>query len=256
MRALIVFLLVIFGAYTQSIINRLKQAEEGLRASEKELRHLSSRLLEIQEAERKRIAMTLHDDLAQTLAAIKVGLETRRMAMEKDSAPSGVTWDEIVSTTQRGIEKVRRVIMELRPTILDDLGILAAIEWFCREYQAIYPSIIIEKRINIEEREIPDPLKIVIFRLMQEGLNNIVKHSKADRARISLGKADSDIELLLEDNGQGFALEDSSSGPEFLKGLGLSSMKERTGFSGGSFSIESTPGSGTFVRAVWKSMKN
>jgi signal transduction histidine kinase len=106
---------------------------------------------------------------------------------------------------------------------------------------------------TLEERDIPNALKIVIFRVTQEGMNNIAKHSKADLVHLSLRKMDGRIELVLKDNGQGFDLKKVLGLESTKRGLGLTSMRERTELSGGSFAIESAEGKGTTVRASWPS---
>jgi PAS domain S-box-containing protein len=225
-------------------INRFSLEEE-IKESEARLRHLSTELLTVQENERKRIARELHDGIGQTLAAIKFGLESKLGQMRKGAAPPGVSIESIISLAQNGIEESRRIQMDLRPSILDDLGILATLSWFTREFQKVYSHISIEKGIDIQENEVPDSLKIALFRVMQEAMNNIAKHSKADRVRLSLRKIEGRIELSIEDNGVGFDLEN------YRKGLGLTSMRERTELSGGSFAIESSPGKGTTIKASW-----
>jgi PAS domain S-box-containing protein len=226
-------------------ITERKRVEETLRESENRLRSLSSQLLTVQEAERKRISREIHDSIGQTLSAIKFGLESKLGQMGKGPAPPGVSLESIISLAQNGIEECRRIQMDLRPSILDDIGILATIGWFTREFQKVYSRISIEKKIQIDETEVPDSLKTVLFRVMQEAMNNIAKHSKADLAHLSLRKADGKIELIMEDNGMGFDLENCR------KGLGLTSMRERIELSGGSFAIESTPGKGTIIKALW-----
>jgi signal transduction histidine kinase len=114
--------------------------------------------------------------------------------------------------------------MALRPSTLDDLGILATISWFCREFQNIYSKIRIEKRIDIKEDEVPDPLKTIIYRVMQEALSNSAKHSGADLVRLSLRRPDGAIELAIEDNGLGFDLEGVLSAESSKRGIGVSSM--------------------------------
>jgi signal transduction histidine kinase len=162
----------------------------------------------------------------------------------------------IIPLIQESIEEVRRIQMDLRPSTLDDLGILATISWFCREFQTIYSGIRIEQQIDIQEEDVPDPLKTIIYRLMQETLNNIAKHSEADLVLLSLRKADGTIDLAIKDNGSGFDLDDVLSVESAKRGLGLASMKERTELSGGSFSVESARGKGTTVRASWPRGKN
>jgi signal transduction histidine kinase len=135
--------------------------------------------------------------------------------------------------------------MDLRPSILDDLGILATIGWFTREFQKVYSHISVDKHISIEENEIPESLKTALFRILQEAMNNVAKHSKANLIRLILKKAEGKIALSVEDNGEGFDLE------KIKQGLGLTSMRERTELSGGVFEVESTPGTGTTIKASW-----
>jgi signal transduction histidine kinase len=137
--------------------------------------------------------------------------------------------------------------------LLDDLGILVTINWFCREFQELYPGISIESELSVEERQVPESLKIVIYRLLQEALNNIAKHSKADRVLVTVRRKDNTLELAIEDNGRGFDLEEVLSVESTKRGLGLGSMRERTGLSGGSFSIKTAKGAGTVVQASWQS---
>jgi PAS domain S-box-containing protein len=234
-------------------IKERKQVEESLRESENHLRHLSSQLLTAQENERKRIALELHDGIGQSLSALKFGVENSLKQMDKGTArPIIKPLEAVIPIIQESIEEVRKIAMDLRPATLDDLGILATIAWFCREFQTIYSEIRIEKQINIKENEVPELQKTVIYRVMQEAMNNIAKHSKADLVRLSLRKTDSVIELVIEDNGLGFDLEDALSVESSTRGLGLSSMKERTEFSGGSFTIEAVKGAGTIVRSIWR----
>jgi len=226
-------------------VTERKRMEEELRESENRLRTLSSQLLTVQEAERKRIAREIHDSIGQTLAAIKFGLESKLSQMGTGAPPPGVSIENIISLAQNGVEESRRIQMDLRPSVLDDLGIIATIGWFTREFQKVYSHISIEKQISVEENEIHDSLKTALFRVMQEAMNNIAKHSKADLVRLILRKTVDKIELSIEDNGMGFDLENTK------QGLGLTSMRERAELSGGTFEIESTPGKGTTIRASW-----
>jgi PAS domain S-box-containing protein len=231
-------------------INRFNLEEE-LRDSENRLRLLSSRLLEVQEQERKRVAHELHDGIGQTLTAVKFKVEDTLQQMAKSKSRSRGALETIVPVIQQAVEEVRRIQMDLRPSLLDDIGILATIGWFTREFQKVYTSIQIGKAIDIQEKEVPDSLKVVIFRVTQEGLNNVAKHSKADHASLSLRKSNKRLELVIADNGQGFEVDGVQSVESPEKGFGLSSMRERTELSGGSFSIESTIGVGTTIRASW-----
>ncbi|MGA2463408.1 MAG: MASE3 domain-containing protein [Thermodesulfobacteriota bacterium] len=233
-------------------ITERKRAEEALRESENRLRSLSSQLLTVQENERKRVAREIHDGIGQMLTAIKFKVEdTIQQKGKGNTRIKEKSLETIIPLIQGSIEEVRRIQMDLRPSTLDDLGILATIDWFCREFGKIYSTIHIEKLTNIKENEAPVHIKTVIFRVMQEALNNIAKHSKADLIRLSLIKTDGKIELIIEDNGMGFDLEGLISMESSKRGFGLSSMRERTELSGGAFVIESTPGKGTIICALW-----
>jgi signal transduction histidine kinase len=149
------------------------------------------------------------------------------------------------------MEEARRIQMSLRPSMLDDIGILATINWFCRQFESTYPHIRIRQEIDIQEHDVPESLKIVIYRVLQEALNNIAKHSKAPVVLLLLRGGKNGIELVIRDCGQGFDLDEAYSRKGTAKGLGLDSMRERAELSGGSFSIESRKGAETVIRAKW-----
>jgi signal transduction histidine kinase len=149
------------------------------------------------------------------------------------------------------MEELASISVELRPSSLDDLGLVNTLRWFGGEFQNIYPHIHLDHEITIQEDEVPENLKIVIFRVIQEGLNNVAKHSNAGSVRLSLDKKDGAIELDIHDTGTGFDPNSRHVRIDSSKGLGLGSMRERTELSGGSFAIESIPGKGTIIRAVW-----
>ncbi len=215
------------------------------------LRDLSMRLISAHEEERKRIAGEIHDTLGAYLAAIKFKVENAHLEIGKTASGSTEYLNTITPLIQECVEECRRIQMDLRPSILDDLGLLAGLSWFCRRFQTTYSNIQIEREIEVEEGDVPPPLKIVVFRVTQEAMNNVAKHSKADLARLSLRKKDGRMELVFEDNGQGFDLEKVLDSDGTRRGLGLTNMRERIELSGGSFEIESTQGKGTILRARW-----
>jgi signal transduction histidine kinase len=232
-------------------IQRLR-AEEALRKSGEELRLLSSQLLTAQEMERGRIARELHDGIGQSLSAIKFRVEDALGQLDKGSTESSVsTLGNLIPLIQSTVEEVRRITMDLRPSTLDDLGILATVAWLCRVFQATYSTVEIKREIDAEESDIPNPLKIVVYRILQEALNNVAKHSGADMVTISLARKDNTIQLTIEDNGHGFDVEEAFAVESSERGFGLASMKERMGLSGGTFVINSAKGEGTIVRATW-----
>lgn len=237
------------GEYLRKALDEL---ELRVRRRTNELELLSSRLLNAQEEERKRIAGDLHDGIGQSLSAAKFLVETNLEQLSRESsAPEISSLKRLVPMLQKASEDVRAIVMNLRPSILDDLGIVATIGWFCRRFQSVYSDIRVEEQINIQEKEVSDDLKTIIFRVLQEAMNNIAKHSNANIVRLYLWKTESEINLLIEDNGQGFDMVSLLSVKPSEKGFGITSMKERTELSGGTFAIETALGKGTVVRASW-----
>ncbi len=226
--------------------------EEGLRQSEARLRQLSSQLLTMQEDERKRIARELHDGIGQSLSAVKFRLES---ALQQKGRGRTKALGELLPLLGGCIDESRRMQMDLRPALIDDLGILPTLTWFCREFEKTYKGIRIEKHLTIQEEKVPDLLKIVIFRMLQEAMNNIAKHSKATRVDLYLRQHNDSIEMVVQDNGVGFSLQEVASRSSLDRGLGLSSMAERAELSGGSFTIDSIEGKGTRIRATWPALK-
>ncbi|MFB3887180.1 MAG: PAS domain S-box protein [Thermodesulfobacteriota bacterium] len=231
-------------------ITERKRTENALRESEKEIRKLASQLLTAQEEERKRIAEELHDSIATSLSGIKFTIENILNGMRKTTSVHG-SLSALIPKIQQTVEEVRRIMVNLRPAVLDQVGIKAAIGWLCRQFEKTYSHLGIEKRIEIEEEEVSDTLKVAIFRIVQEAMNNIGKHSTGNLVHLCLGKNQSKVELSVRDNGEGFSPDEIFSAREDGRGLGLVSMRDRTRLTGGSFEIESVKGKGTIVRAAW-----
>jgi PAS domain S-box-containing protein len=230
---------------------RVRERTAELERVNSQLRSIPAKLIAVQEDERKRIAGELHDSVGQTLAALKYAIET--VLVKKDGGDLVGAFnllERFVPTLQRSIDETRGIYMGLRPPMLDSLGLLATLEWFCREFQSLHSSYRLKFETKIKEEEIPDTIKVIIFRIAQEALNNAAKHSRAKRVNLSLAKSRSSIELTVKDDGEGFEL-DSVLSHNDLKSLGLTGMKDRAKQGGGIFSIESTPGKGTVLRASW-----
>jgi signal transduction histidine kinase len=231
-------------------IRERKQTSRALRRSKDELRRLSAQLLIAQEDERKRIAADLHDSLGSHLTAINFTLETARKQLGRREADPRCL-DGPISEMKRVIGEVKRIWTDLRPSILDSVGLIPALDWFLNQYEANYPGIHIQREFSIEEQQIQESLKIVIFRIVQEAFNNIAKHSNAEQAKISLVGTLNSMELLIEDRGDGFDLEGSIANGGKISGIGLTSMRERAELSGGCFVPASRPGKGTKIFVTW-----
>lgn len=220
--------------------------------SQGELMGVSARLLEIQESERRRIAIDLHDALGQSLTMIKLGVEeSLQLLVANESGVATESLQRLKHKIKDALGEVRRVAMDLRPSTLDDLGILATLSWFFREFGAACQDMKVERDFSIEEGHVPAPLKITIFRIIQEATNNIVKHANASRIRVSLKKAGGMLYLLIEDDGVGFDAADTINYCPLGKSLGLLSMKERAKLSGGHYELASEVGLGTRIRVLW-----
>jgi len=235
-----------------SDLTKRRKAEDALRESGKELRILSNQLLSAEEKERKRIARELHDGIGQALSAIKFSVENSLRQLRKVSDQSELeSLEAIIPLTQKTIEEVRRMVKDLRPSILDDLGILATINWVCREFQKVYTGIRIEAEIDVQENIVPSSHKTVIYRILQEALNNVAKHSRADLIQLSLVEQGKRIIMSIQDNGVGFDVSKTISMKPSRRGFGLASMRERAELSGADFDIISEDGDGTRIRVEW-----
>jgi PAS domain S-box-containing protein len=233
-------------------VTERKRAEETLRESERRLRFLSSQLLTVQEQERKRIAGELHEGLGALLSGIKYKVEAALQQRAKNKPEAAEKQlESVIPMIQESVEEVRRIQTGLRPVTLDSLGVLATLRSLCRKFETTYPSISVQQQIDIGEDDIPSSLKIVIYRISQEALNNIAKHSKADLVRLFMRKTEGGVELVIQDNGRGFDVKEALSAESSGQGLGVPSMRERAELSGGSFTIESIVGKGTTIRSSW-----
>ncbi|MBP9681169.1 MAG: sensor histidine kinase [Bacteriovorax sp.] len=200
-----------------------------------------------QEENRKEISRELHDEVGQVLTAINLELEV----LIKEASSDSLKIKERILNTQKlvedSVEIVHRFARELRPMILDDLGIVYAIKSYLKEFQKLYKIPVIFKS-NSKFSNINDIPKTVLFRVVQESLTNIAKHSKATRASVHLKRVNKNILLDIADNGRSFNVNSLSSSIR-NKRLGLIGMSERVRLAGGTLLIKSSKGKGTTVRA-------
>jgi len=229
-------------------ITEQKRAEEELKSSREQLRELAAHIEAIREEERTRIAREIHDELGQALTGLKMDLSwlEKRIAEARRGIALETLQKKIDSMKvliDATVQSVRKISTELRPGILDDLGLMPAIEWQASEFQS---------RTGIRcvfSAKVPDDLPLdekrssAIFRIFQEILTNIARHANASRVDICLKKTTDHLVLDVKDNGRGFTEAESYN----LKSLGILGMRERTLLLGGEFSVEGIPYGGTTV---------
>lgn len=206
---------------------------------------------ELQEQIRKNIALELHDSVGQSLSSIKFRIEALIRSGEvisNSTLESGLK--DVIKMIQTTADEVRRISLELRPKMLDDLGLQATIEWLLNELKKGHPDVAINGDIDIEDERIDARLKVTIYRILQECLNNVAKHSHATELFVLLIQKHHSIELIVRDNGQGFDELDGNNAA-LSNGLGLCGIRERVELSGGAVEIRSAKWSGTQIRVVW-----
>jgi signal transduction histidine kinase len=236
----------------QSNIKALEKTQKDLKNSIRERALLSRKLLTAQENERKRIAIEMHDSIGQALNVIHLRIERAvRMLSTTGASPIRMELNTLSPLCKKAIEEVRAIIENLRPPILDDLGLLSTIRWLLREFRKAMPATEFEADVDIDEDEMPEDLKITIYRILQEGLNNIAKHSRAKRVEISLCRMGAAIELKIADDGVGIELTDAQSAEMSSCGYGLAGMRQRSELSGGFMRILSESGRGTTIHIRW-----
>jgi len=227
----------------------LIRVQHSLEESKHRLESLYREYLEVQEKERQRIAYDLHDGIGQTLSGIKLALENVVEDVERQrGGQSQQRLRKILGNLRVGIDEVRRTAMNLRPATLDHFGIIATIEWFCREFAKEARNLHLDMEIEVEEQQIPETIKVSIFRIIQEGFNNIVKHAHASNIALDLYVMEQNLVLLICDDGVGMQIDPAR---DFAGGLGLLSMRERAEFAQGRFQIDSAPGRGTRIKIEW-----
>jgi len=234
----------------QAEVYERKTIEKDLRRSKQALRALTLKIVDTQENERRQIAKELHDSIGASLAAIKYAVEGRLMHMQDAPPANTVSLEKVVAHLNDTIREVRRISASLRPSMLDDLGLLATIDWYCRNSGEMYTAIAIATRMEVEEAEIPEPAKIIIYRVLQEAVNNALKHSGAENVQVHLTANAAEVRMCVTDDGCGFPPQDYVSDGDSMSGYGLAGMHDRATMAGGRLTVDSTPGEGTTVCLV------
>jgi signal transduction histidine kinase len=232
--------------FLQSMANVLALAierdeqEASVRAARERLESLSRRLLTVQEEERRRVAIELHDELGQVLTAVKIGLESNPVQLS-----------ESIESVDRAMQTVRDLALELRPAMLDDLGLPSALRWYADRFAR---QTHLKIHIAIQElRELDAGVATAAFRVAQEALTNVARHAAAKNVWLQLCRESSQLELVVRDDGSGFDVDAAHERAVRGGSLGLLGMEERVSLAGGSLAIISTAETGTEVRARFPS---
>jgi signal transduction histidine kinase len=232
--------------------NIIVRQHETIRARTETLEILSSRMLKSEETQKKKIAVELHEGLAQTLSAVKLALETNRKQVADDDTV-GRTMAALIPTLQAAIEDVRTIATELRPSSIDDLGLLPTIASVCRGFQQQHPGIRIHQELAVQEKDIPAALKMILYRIIVLALDDIALHTTSDQVMLALRRADGTLTLLIDDT--------PSTEPEpadtTLIAIGAHSetrfekMLELATLSGGTFASARPAADRIMLRAAW-----
>lgn len=219
-----------------------QRAEEKLRRSLDQLRALTSYLQYVREEERTRIAREVHDELGQALTGLKLDMSWLAARLARNAKPVQEKVKTMVNHIDETIQTVRRIATELRPGILDSLGLVAALEWQANEFQS-RSGIPCHVVASVDDSQLPQQIATVFFRIYQETLTNIIRHAKATRVDVQLAEENGALVLTVKDNGRGISEEEIAN----TRSIGLVGMRERASLIGGEITLHGAPGRGTTV---------
>ena len=225
-------------------ITKRKRAEEALRINQTRLEALSRMMLDAQETERRRIARELHDEIGPVLSSVKISL--LNLSRATDLMPQV---EESLGMVDRAILQVRELALDLRPSVLDDLGLAAALRWYLYR-QGQSAGFVAEFRASLEEMRPAAPVEVACFRIAQEAVTNIVRHAQARNVRLELDLDEGELRLTIRDDGVGFNVSVARARAAQGASMGLLGMEERVQLARGRAEIRSAPGEGTEIR-VW-----
>ena len=209
-------------------------------------RKLLNLVISAQEEERKRIARGLHDETSQALTSLTINLETVIAMLPTNAGETAAKLRKMQSLAAKTLDEIHKIIYELRPTLLDDLGLVAAVRWHAENHLEA-AGLKVHLEIMGLERRLPSPIETALFRTIQEATTNIVRHASAKSTYISFEFNDTSVAIHIEDDGTGFDLDKVMRINDGVRGLGLLSMKERVELLGGVLNIKSQPGLGTQI---------
>lgn len=214
---------------------------------------LSAQLLTAQEVEKARLADVLHEDIAQTLSTIQFQAEHSRVSVQQQQ-PGEYTnaLTAIISSVQDALRKVRAMAMELRPPSLDDLGVIATLHWYLREYQSDHPETHVQTDITIGEADVSRALKVIIYRLVQEMLENLARYAAPSFVRVTLTKRNQNIALVVEDSGWMYQRANAAAHQDSRERIWIQAIEERAVLSGAIVTIQDKGPDGHGISFTWE----
>jgi PAS domain S-box-containing protein len=221
-----------------------KIAERALIESRAQLRELSAYLQDVREAERSRISRELHDELGQNLTAMRLGLDWAQRHLQPGQDRLGARLLRLRELAEATVASLQTIAADLRPVILDDLGLAPAIEWLVESFNE-RTGVAIHASVDVDDSGCSRDARTAIFRILQEALTNACRHAEATSITVDLRRTGDAIELAVTDDGKGIAA--ATQGRRKKRSLGLLGMHERASMAGGRLSIASEPGRGTIV---------
>lgn len=233
----------------EALETKIHERTAELCAANHSLRKLSSRLMQVQEEERSRLARDLHDEIGQLLTALKIDLQAIQHVEARLEGARSLT--DSLDLVDQLLTQVRTLALDLRPSILDDLGLVSALRWYTNR-QAERNSWILSFSAEGMARRVPVPIEVACFRVVQEALTNVAKYAKAKSVHVRVWHQAQEVMLLIEDDGVGFDVMLARQRAEGGHTIGLLGMEERVRLAGGTLSVTSTPGHGTKLHLCFR----
>jgi len=230
-----------FTVILRDVTERVRNEEE-LRHSREELRQFAVAANSVREQEKSRIARELHDELGQALTALKIDVGWLKERLAASGGEVGLKLSNMQVLLDGTVAAARRISADLRPLMLDDLGLVAACDWLVNNFTE-RTGIACELAMSGEELDLPDPYATALFRVLQESLTNVARHAEASLVEVTLERDGTHVMLTVRDNGKGFSTGD----PRKPNSFGLLGLRERAYLLGGQSRISSEPGKGTTV---------
>ena len=234
----------LFTVILRDVTERVR-AEQALRQSKEDLRELATLSQSLREREKSQVARELHDELAQALTALKMDVNWIAERLPPGNKPVSAKVSAVIAMLDSTVAATRRIAADLRPLLLDDLGLAAAVEWLVQNFTE-RTGVACELAMGSGDFDLEEPYASAVFRILQESLTNVARHACATQVEVTFERSELGIGIRVRDNGRGF----SASDPRKPKTLGLMGLRERASLLGGEIRIESEPGLGTTIEVT------